>query len=196
MVLNKFYFIQTILLLFVFNINSASAQDDSYYEDESEDYEEFEYLSPLNDKTLEGQKFFVEELLDLSGYILKSIEVYQTLPNNAKVFRIKLKANEGGGFVFVRWDKKKKENFIANKLIDSRFYYNLKASKEIMRKQTELKSFGTNDIALQAEDQEKLNKQEIEQLRQEFDLKEKEKEVKKLNLENEKARKKNKKRKN
>ena len=65
-----------------------------------------------------------------------------------------------------------------------------------MRKQTELKSFGTNDIALQAEDQEKLNKREIEQLRQEFNLKEKEKEVKKLNLENEKARKKNKKRKN
>ena len=194
MVLNKFYFIQTILFLFVFNINIA--QDDSYFEDESEDYEEFEYLSPLNDKTLEGQKFFVKELLDLSGYILKSIEVYQTLPNNAKVFRIKLKANEGGGFVFVRWDKKKKENFIANKLIDSRFYYNLKASKEIMRKQTELKSFGTNDIALQAEDQEKLNKREIEQLRQEFNLKEKEKEVKKLNLENEKAQKKNKKRKN
>ena len=88
MVLNKFYFIQTILFLFVFNINIA--QDDSYFEDESEDYEEFEYLSPLNDKTLEGQKFFVKELLDLSGYILKSIEVYQTLPNNAKVFRIKL----------------------------------------------------------------------------------------------------------
>jgi hypothetical protein len=183
-----------MLLLFVFNTNNA--QDDSYYEDESEDYEEFEYLSPLNDKTLEGQKFFVKELLDLSGYILKNIEVYQTLPNNAKVFRVKLEVNEGGGFVFVRWDKKKKENFIANKLIDSRFYYNLKASKEIMRKQTELKSFGTNDIALQAEDQEKLNKRKIEQLRQEFDLKEKEKEVKKLNLENEKARKKNKKRKN
>ena len=194
MVLNKFYFVQTMLLLFVFNTNNA--QDDSYYEDESEDYEEFEYLSPLNDKTLEGQKFFVKELLDLSGYILKNIEVYQTLPNNAKVFRVKLEVNEGGGFVFVRWDKKKKENFIANKLIDSRFYYNLKASKEIMRKQTELKSFGTNDIALQAEDQEKLNKRKIEQLRQEFDLKEKEKEVKKLNLENEKARKKNKKRKN
>ena len=194
MVLNKFYFIQIILFLFVFNINIA--QDDSYFEDESEDYEEFEYLSPLNDKTLEGQKIFVKELLDLSGYILKSIEVYQTLPNNAKVFRVKLEANEGGGFVFVRWDKKKKENFIANKLIDSRFYYNLKASKEIMRKQTELKSFGTNDIALQAEDQEKLNKREIEQLRQEFDLKEKEKEVKKLNLENKKTRKKNKKRKN
>ena len=85
MVLNKFYFIQTILLLFVFNTNNA--QNDSYYENESEDYEEFEYLSPLNDKTLEGQKNFVKELLDLSGYILKSIEVYQTLPNNAKVFR-------------------------------------------------------------------------------------------------------------
>ena len=38
MVLNKFYFIQTILLLFVFNTNNA--QNDSYYENESEDYED------------------------------------------------------------------------------------------------------------------------------------------------------------
>lgn len=191
MVLNKFYFIQTILLLFIFNINNA--QDDSYYEDE---YEDFEYLSPLNDKTLEGQKFFVEELLDLSGYVIKSIEVYQTLPNHAKVFRIKLDGDEGGGFIFIRWDKKKKENTIVNKLIDPGVYYNLKASKEIMRKQTELKSFGILDIAIQAEDQDKLNKGEIEKLRQEFDLKEKEKELKKINLENKKTRKKNKKRKN
>ena len=191
MVLNKFYFIQTILLLFIFNINNA--QDDSYYEDE---YEDFEYLSPLNDKTLEGQKFFVEELLDLSGYVIKSIEVYQTLPNHAKVFRIKLDSDEGGGFIFIRWDKKKKENTIVNKLIDPGVYYNLKASKEIMRKQTELKSFGILDIAIQAEDQDKLNKGEIEKLRQEFDLKEKEKELKKINLENKKTRKKNKKRKN
>ena len=191
MVLNKFFFIQTILLLFVYNINNA--QDDSYYEDE---YEDFEYLSPLNDKTLEGQKFFVEELLDLSGYVIKSIEVYQTLPNHAKVFRIKLDGDEGGGFIFIRWDKKKKENTIVNKLIDPGVYYNLKASKEIMRKQTELKSFGILDIAIQAEDQDKLNKGEIEKLRQEFDLKEKEKELKKINLENEKTRKKNKKRKN
>ena len=191
MVLNKFFFIQTILLLFVYNINNA--QDDSYYEDE---YEDFEYLSPLNDKTLEGQKFFVEELLDLSGYVIKSIEVYQTLPNHAKVFRIKLDGDEGGGFIFIRWDKKKKENTIVNKLIDPGVYYNLKASKEIMRKQTELKSFGILDIAIQAEDQDKLNKGEIEKMRQEFDLKEKEKELKKINLENEKTRKKNKKRKN
>lgn len=191
MVLNKFFFIQTILLLFVYNINNA--QDDSYYEDE---YEDFEYLSPLNDKTLEGQKFFVEELLDLSGYVIKSIEVYQTLPNHAKVFRIKLDGDEGGGFIFIRWDKKKKENTIVNKLIDPGVYYNLKASKEIMRKQTELKSFGILDIAIQAEDQDKLNKGEIEKLRQEFDLKEKEKELKKINLENKKTRKKNKKRKN
>ena len=110
MVLNKFYFIQIILFLFVFNINIA--QDDSYFEDESEDYEEFEYLSPLNDKTLQGQKIFVKELLVLSGYILKSIDVYQTLPNNSTVFSITLEANEGAGFVFVRGDKKKKENFI------------------------------------------------------------------------------------
>ena len=181
------------LLFLCFNLSLA--QDDSY-EDEDDTYVEEEYLSPLNDKSLEGQKLFVEELLDLSGYIVKSIEVYQKLPNNAKVFRVKLDTKNKGGFMFVRWDKKEKENYIANEMIDPGVYYNLKASKEIMRKQTDKGSFGIEDIGLQAVDQDQISKDELEQFRQEFDLQEKEKEVEKLNKENKAAKKKNRKRKN
>ena len=184
----------SLLLFFCFNLSLA--QDEDYYEDEDDTYEEVEYLSPLNDKSLEGQKLFVEELLDLSGYIVKSIQVYQKLPNNAKVFRVKLDSKNEGGFMFVRWDKKEKENYIANKMIDPGVYYNLKASKEIMRKQTDKGSFGIEDIGLQAVDQDQISKDELEQFRQEFDLQEKEKEVEKLNKENKAAKKKNRKRKN
>ncbi|MGB2152820.1 MAG: hypothetical protein ACPHVX_02515, partial [Flavobacteriaceae bacterium] len=105
----------TFILVFLLFCNNNFAQD-GY--DNDEEYEKVEYLSPLNDKSLEGQTLFVEELLDLSGYLLKSIEVYQNLPNNAKVFRVKLDSENEGGFVFVRWDKKKKENYVANKMID------------------------------------------------------------------------------
>ena len=184
----------SLLLFFCFNLSLA--QDEDYYEDEDDTYEEVEYLSPLNDKSLEGQKLFVEELLDLSGYIVKSIQVYQKLPNNAKVFRVKLDSKNEGGFMFVRWDKKEKENYIANKMIDPGVYYNLKASKEIMRKQTDKGSFGIEDIGLQAGDQEQISKDELGQFRQEFDLQEKEKEVEKINKENKAAKKKNRKRKN
>ena len=184
----------SLLLFFCFNLSLA--QDDDYYEDEDDTYEEVEYLSPLNDKSLEGQKLFVEELLDLSGYIVKSIQVYQKLPNNAKVFRVKLDSKNEGGFMFVRWDKEEKENYIANKMIDPGVYYNLKASKEIMRKQTDKGSFRIEDIGLQAVDQEQISKDELEQFRQEFDLQEKEKEVEKINQENKAAKKKNRKRKN
>ena len=190
----KHFFIPLLLSLF-FSFNSGLAQD-NYYEDENDFYEEEVYLSPLNDKSIAGQKLFVEELLDLSGFVLKSIEVYQKLPNHAKVFRVKLDSDEGGGFIFVRWDKKKKENFIANKMIDPGIYYSLKASKEIFREQTKKESFGVEDIALQAEDQEKINADELEQYRQEFDLKEKEKEVQKINEEIKAAKKKNKRRRN
>ena len=187
------YLTLSLLLFFCFNLSLA--QDESY-EDEDDTYEVEEYLSPLNDKSLEGQKQFVEGLLDLSGYIVKSIQVYQKLPNNAKVFRVKLDSKNEGGFMFVRWDKKEKENYIANKMIDPGVYYNLKASKEIMRKQTDKGSFGIEDIGLQAGDQEQISKDELEQFRQEFDLKEKEKEVEKINKENKAAKKKNRKRKN
>ena len=76
---NTFKFTLISGLLLFWNINYA--QEDYDYDEE---YEEVEYLSPLNDKSLGGQTLFVEELLDISGYILKSIEVYQNLPNNAK----------------------------------------------------------------------------------------------------------------
>jgi len=188
---NTFKFTLISGLLLFWNINYA--QEDYDYDEE---YEEVEYLSPLNDKSLGGQTLFVEELLDISGYILKSIEVYQNLPNNAKVFRVKLDSANEGGFVFVRWDKKKKENYIANKMIDPGIYYSLKASKEIMRKQTEKGSFGVDDIAIQGSDQEIFKSEELEQFRQEYDLQEKEREQKKIKEQNKKAKRKNKRRKN
>ena len=119
-----------IFLLFAsfFEIN---AQYDDYDEDE---YEET-YLEPIKDKSDEGQKIFVEELLDLAGYILDEIEIYQRLPNHAKVFRVKYDEKSKGGFIFIRWDKKNEENYVANKLIDPGLYYNLKAAKEIINLQ-------------------------------------------------------------
>ena len=180
--------IKILMFLLLVSFFKTSAQYNDYDDDE---YEEV-YLEPINDKSDEGQKIFVEELLDLAGYILDEIEIYQRLPNHAKVFRVKLDSDDDSGFIFVRWDKKKKENFIANKMIDPGIYYSLKASKEIFREQTKKESFGIDDIALQAEDQEKINADELEQYRQEFDLKEKEKEVQKINAEIKAAKKKNK----
>ena len=62
---------------------------------------EDEYLEPINDPSAEGQRFFVEELLDIAGYVPEKIQIYQTLPNKARVFRVKLDS-VNGGFVFVR----------------------------------------------------------------------------------------------
>jgi hypothetical protein len=138
----------------------------------SQEYEE--YFEPLNDSSAEGQRFFVEELLDIAGYVPEKIQIYQTLPNKARVFRVKLDS-VNGGFVFVRWDQTKKENYVANKMIDPGVYYNLKAAKEIMRKQTNKANFSTDDVALQAPDQEQINSAELVELRAEFDLKNEEK---------------------
>ena len=66
-----------------------------------------EYIEPISDPSAQGQRFFVEDLLDIAGYVPEKIEIYQTLPNNARVFRIKLDSINGG-FVFVRWDKVQK----------------------------------------------------------------------------------------
>ena len=77
-----------------------------------------------SDPSLETQTAFVSELLYVAGYVPEKIEVYQTLPNYAHVFRVKLDS-VNGGFIFVRWDKNKKEHFLANKLIDPGLYYNL-----------------------------------------------------------------------
>jgi hypothetical protein len=112
--------------------------------------------------------------LDIAGYVPERIQIYQTLPNQARVFRVKLDS-VNGGFVFVRWDKVKKENFIANKMIDPGVYYNLNAAKEIMRKQTDKAYFTVDDVALQAPDQEQINSADLDELRAEFDLKNEEK---------------------
>ena len=137
---------------------------------------EDEYLEPINDPSAEGQRFFVEELLDIAGYVPEKIQIYQTLPNKARVFRVKLDS-VNGGFVFVRWNKTKKENYIANKMIDPGVYYNLNAAKEIMRKQTDKANFTKDDMALQAPDQIQINAAELEEFRAEFDLKNEEKKL-------------------
>ena len=134
------------------------------------------YLEPINDPSAEGQRFFVEELLNIAGYVPEKIQIYQTLPNKARVFRVKLDS-VNGGFVFVRWNKTKKENYIANKMIDPGVYYNLNAAKEIMRKQTDKANFTKDDMALQAPDQIQINAVELEELRAEFDLKNEEKKL-------------------
>ncbi len=142
-------------VLFSQDINDS---DEEYYNDE---------FYSLYDYSLEGQKMFVEDLLDTAGYIIKSIETYQTLPNNSRIFRVDLENNDSG-FIFIRWDKKNKENYIDNKLIDSEIYYNLNAAKEIKRKQTDQESFGIEDIAIQASDQQKITTEEITILREEY----------------------------
>ena len=139
---------------------------------------EDEYLEPINDPSAEGQRFFVEELLDIAGYVPEKIQIYQTLPNQSRVFRVKLDS-VNGGFVFVRWDKSKKENYVANKMIDPGVYYNLKAAKEIMRKQTNKANFTVDDVALQAPDQEQINSDDLDELRAEFELKNEEKRLEK-----------------
>ena len=142
-------------VLFSQDINDS---DEEYYDDE---------FYSLYDYSLEGQKMFVEDLLDTAGYIIKSIETYQTLPNNSRIFRVDIE-NSDGGFIFIRWDKKNKENYVDNKLIDSEIYYNLNAAKEIKRKQTDQESFGIEDIAIQASDQQKITTEEITILREEY----------------------------
>ena len=157
----KGYF--SLILIFLFATSVLHAQ---LYRDE--------YIEPISDPSAQGQRFFVEDLLDIAGYVPEKIDIYQTLPNNARVFRIKLDSINGG-FVFVRWDKAKKENYVANKMIDPGVYYNLKAAKEIMRKQTDKATFSTEDVALQAPDQEQINSADLKEMRAEFDLKNEEK---------------------
>ncbi|MAH81664.1 MAG: hypothetical protein CMC21_00230 [Flavobacteriaceae bacterium] len=144
-----------------------------------QDYDDdYDFFEPINDSSVDGQRLFVEELLDLAGYVPEKISVYQTLPNKAHVFRVKLDSVYGG-FIFVRWDKIKKENYIANKLIDPGIYFNLKSAKEIMRRQTNKASFSTNDVSIQASDQEIISNDDLIGHRQDFELKEREKALEK-----------------
>ncbi len=146
----------------------AQADDEEDYEDEN-----YDILLPLNDPSSEGQMLFVEELLDLAGYVTENIVIYQTLPNQARVFRVKLDSINGG-FVFVRFDKKTNENFVANKMIDPGIYYNLQAAKEILRRQTDKATLTKNDVAIQPSDQERITRGELSNLREGFQVKEQE----------------------
>ncbi len=140
------------------------SQEDTIFSQEDESYDEYyDEFSPLKDNTLEGQIFFVEEILAASGYLVNKVSVYQTLPNNARVFKVVANDSLDTGFVFVRWNKEKQENFVANKMIDPKLYYNLKAAEEIMRKQTNKKYFTPKDIAIQATDQAPVLKEDIQQ---------------------------------
>ena len=124
-------------------------------------------------RSVETQYAFVQELLYVAGYAPEEIQIYQTLPNYAHVYRVKLDS-VNGGFMFVRWDKKKKEHFLANKMIDPGLYYNLKAAREVMRKQTNKANFSVEDISLQASDQEEITGSDITELREDYDLKKEE----------------------
>ena len=146
----------------------AQADDEEDYENEN-----YDILLPLNDPSSEGQMLFVEELLDLAGYVPENIVIYQTLPNQARVFRVKLDSINGG-FVFVRFDKKTNENFVANKMIDPGIYYNLQAAKEILRRQTDKATLTKNDVAIQPSDQERITRGELSNLREGFQVKEQE----------------------
>ena len=146
------------------------------------------FVGPLNDNSSLGQMYFVEGLMNIAGYSIDFIEVYQTLPNHARIFRVLYDDEQQSGFIFIRWDKKKNENYVANKMIDPGVYYNLKAAKEIMREQTDKKEFLVDDAALQAPDQEKLTADELEGLRQQYELDQEEKKLKELERANKKGR--------
>ena len=125
-----------------------------------------------DDPSPETQYAFVQELLYAGGYVPEKLTIYQTLPNYAHVYRVKLDSVTGG-FMFIRWDKKKKEHYLANKMIDQGLYYNLKAAREIMSKQK-----------IQAIDQDKMTESDLLELRKDYDLKQGE--IKKIEYEKKK----------
>ena len=136
-----------------------------------------------DDPSQETQYAFVQELLYAGGYVPEEISIYQTLQNHAHVYRVKLDSVTGG-FMFIRWDKKKKEHYLANKMIDPGLYYNLKAARVIMRKQTDQVNFSVDDMSIQAIDQDKMTDSDLLELREDYDLKQSE--VKKIEYEKKK----------
>lgn len=172
--------IKTSFFAFILSFGMLTAQNDDQFYAAEDNYIEEEYVLPLNDNSKEGQLFFVQDLLDLAGYVIETIEVYQTLPNHARVYRVKYNEKTQGGFIFIRWDKKKKENYVANKMIDPGVYYNLNAAREIMRNQTNKEVFTVEDVALQAPDQETISTEDIDGLRQVYELEQEEKKIKEL----------------
>jgi|TARA_B110000116_G_scaffold83140_1_gene72453 hypothetical protein len=136
-----------------------------------------------DDPSPETQYAFVQELLYAGGYVPEKISIYQTLPNHAHVYRVKLDSVTGG-FMFVRWNKKEKEHYLDNKMIDPGLYYNLKAAREIMRKQTNQANFTIDDMSIQAIDQDKMTESDLLELREDYDLKQGE--IKKIEYEKKK----------
>ena len=59
-------------------------------------------------------------------------------------FRVKLDSVTGG-FVFVRWDKQKKQHYVANKMIDPGVYYNLKSAPKKLCVNNPNASFSVED---------------------------------------------------
>ena len=168
----------TYLILFAcFWLSPICSQEDNYSNAYKDSEDEEVYLMPENDPSTEGQRFFVEELLDIAGYVPERIQVYQTLPNKARVFRVRFDSINGA-FVFVRWDKKNKENYVDNKMIDPGVYYNLKVAREVMRRQTDQASFGVEDAAMQAPDQESVSGGELQDLREQYKLDQEERKLK------------------
>ena len=157
--MKKKYFLFLIIVI-CFLKNSFSQEE----EIREEEIEEYYYSYFLNDNTKEGQIAYVEEILAAAGYIVDDIIVYQTLPNNARVFRVIANDSLDRGFIFIRWDKEKQENYIANKLIDPGVYYNLKAAEKILRTQTTQSYFTPDDPSIQPIDQPPLKRKDINAL--------------------------------
>ena len=158
-----FFMFRYFVFFLLLTSYGISAQDD------------FKTEGLYDDPSVETQRSFVKEILSVAGYVPEYIQIYQTLPNYAHVYRIKLDSVTGG-FMFVRWNKEKKEHYIANKMIDPGLYYSLKAAREIMRKQTRDASFSVEEAALQASDQEQIEKSDLIELRLIYDKKKEEKE--------------------
>ena len=72
----------SLLLFFCFNLSLA--QDEDYYEDEDDTYEEVEYLSPLNDKSLEGQKLLLKNFWTSQDILSKA---YRYIKNSRTMLR-------------------------------------------------------------------------------------------------------------
>lgn len=177
---------QSLWTVFFFISSLLYAQDNLV---DPQDSSEETVLAPINDNSSDGQRYFAAELMRIAGIKVDYIEVYQTLPNHARVLRVKYNEENQGGFIFIRWDKQKKENFVANKMIDPGVYYNLNAAREIMREQTNKIYFKAEDAAMQAPDQETISPEDLEGLRQQYELDQEEKKMKELERANKKKRK-------
>jgi len=154
--MKKKHYLFILILTCIFKISFSQ----EYEEDEK--YEEDYYSYFLNDNTKEGQIAYVEDLLAAAGYVIIDISVYQTLPNNARVFKVIANDSLDRGFIFIRWDKKKQENFVANKMIDPGVYYNLKTAEKILRVQTTKTYFTPDEALIQPMDRPILTRKDIE----------------------------------